>query len=544
MKEQNEQKQSIKRMILLIFAVLLVIAGILWYRLGGLNKAIPKKEQPDTPDTEQTSELSERPSYYPEYVTLGQSLEDAVFYTKDEEPVALKERQGNYLILSYWGSYCSYCKDQLSQMNTFVNVLEEYPNVSYLLVDKLDEEKETKENALAYLEQEQIEAENVFDVDLTVYEELGIKRIPTTIILDPESRVLFCYTGVIKSASMLEAMLSYAVDGYSEATYDFVCARMLNEDGGMKTGTDTSDSHPSGEDVLSESQGLLMQYAVEADDKQLFERAYQYAKEHLQREGVFVWYESQGEPADSNAFLDDLRIYEALCAAEEKWGGYEQEITSLEDALTAYNLTEDGPVDFYDFASQEKGKTFSLCYADLKTIGKLAEATGQDELLTQTEEIVENGYISDDFPFYYPSYSYEEKSYKDDDLNMAEAMYTLYHLAKAGKLKETSEDWIMEHLVNGGIMARYHTDGSMVDGYGYESTGIYALTALIGLETDNREMVTASLNRMQATRIYDSASVYNGAFGNEDGTGIYSFDQCMSLLVYGKLDRWRRDELP
>ena len=41
---------------------------------------------------------------------------------------------------------------------------------------------------------------------------------------------------------------------------------------------------------------------------------------------------------------------------------------------------------------------------------------------------------------------------------------------------------------------------------------------------------------MEKMRINNSTSEFNGAFGNPDGTGIYSFDQCMALLTYGSLD--------
>ena len=75
---------------------------------------------------------------------------------------------------------------------------------------------------------------------------------------------------------------------------------------------------------------------------------------------------------------------------------------------------------------------------------------------------------------------------------------------------------------------------------GYESTGIYALTAMIGMECNNSEMVTLSIARMNEFRIFDSANRYNGAFGNADGSGIYSFDQCMALKAYALLESYCR----
>ncbi|WP_294407159.1 glycoside hydrolase family 8 [uncultured Clostridium sp.] len=38
-------------------------------------------------------------------------------------------------------------------------------------------------------------------------------------------------------------------------------------------------------------------------------------------------------------------------------------------------------------------------------------------------------------------------------------------------------------------------------------------------------------------KINDPENKYYGAFGNPDGSGIYSFDQCMALLAYAELEK-------
>lgn len=532
-----KRREAIQNVMILLGVIILGIGIVIFLNREKGEHTTENSTHSETEEETGTNEiLSMRRNDYPRGVNLGDSLTELQFETKDKEPFFLSEKQGEYVVLTFWAGWCEQCKAQLEHMESFENVLKQYENVSFLLVNALDTEKESVEAAQSCLAERGITAQNVFDRDKKVYEKLGIQKIPTTLLLSPEGKVLADFTGKITSASAFESMLSYAINGYDHATLSFVTGILQNEAGGIKTGLDKKKEHPSGDDVLCESQGLLMEYAVAAKDQPLFDEAYAYAKKYLKKDGLFLWFESSNTDVTSNAFLDDLRIYGALLQAEELWGGYEAEITELEGALCQYNITKDGPIDYYDFKYRTKNSEFFLCYGDLETIKRLEERTGSRGLYKNTEGIINEGYISDTFPLYYSSWSYKKKEYSIEELNMAENVYILYHLAKAGLLKEESEAWLMEQLRGNGIMAGYQTDGSVTDGYGYESTAIYALTAMIGMECDNSEMVTLSISRMNRFRIFDSQSQYDGAFGNADGTGIYSFDQCLALKAYGLLE--------
>ena len=528
------EKRRINRLILLFLAALMMVAALvtLLY-LWRVNDTTPPQESGSA-----DMELAGRKTDIPQHMTLGESLADVTYITPEGQDIQLSELQGDYLVLIYWASWCRYCGEELEQLPALKRVLETEGDVQLLLVDALDGEKETTERAEEYLKEKQIQGQVVYDQDKAVYEELGIAKLPTMLILSPDSRVLATFPGKTTSASSFQSMLHYVKSGYAAPTLDFLTGQMMTADGGVYTTLqETGDTHPAGQDVLSESQGLLMEYAAEAGDRALFDRVYGYAKRHLEKDGLFLWYTSPAADTASNAFLDDLRIYGALLQAQEQWGGYEQELAVLETALCRYNLTAEGPVDFYDFKQRKQSDTFSLCYGDLETIQALEERTGTAGLYEQTKDLVLNGYISDDFPLYYSSWSYRKGDYSEEPLHTAEAMYTLYHLAKVGLLPETTEQWIMEQLRGNGILAGYQVDGSVAAGGGYESTGIYALTALIGMECENEQMTALAVGRMNSLRIFDQASLYDGAFGEPDGSGIYSFDQCMALKAYEQLNQ-------
>jgi hypothetical protein len=212
-------------------------------------------------------------------------------------------------------------------------------------------------------------------------------------------------------------------------------------------------------------------------------------------------------------------------------------VKKLAEAIAIYDTEQQSPVDFYDFKNSQKSSTFTLCYADFTALEIVAKMSVAAEKLPENAlTIVENGYIGEEFPFYYNSYSYEDGTYDTSSLNMAEALYTLYHLAEAGKLKDSSLAWLQTHMEDNGIFARYDVQGNVVPGYEYESPAIYALVGLIAQETGEEKLLTQALSRMEEWRVFDTEDTANGAFGTQGIGQMMSYDQCMALLLYGKIE--------
>lgn len=165
-----------------------------------------------------------------------------------------------------------------------------------------------------------------------------------------------------------------------------------------------------------------------------------------------------------------------------------------------------------------------------RTTGYLLQDLGLVVLL------VGQGQISNEFPLYYSWYDYEFEEYQKDDLNTSEAMVTLLNLAREEKLKRNTIRWLKAQVGGAGLMARYTVDGNVVKGYQYESTATYALVVLIAQEIKDDALRDDALRKMERMRIRDISLEYNGAFGNQDGQGISSFDQLIPLLAYTSLE--------
>ncbi|MDC7289740.1 glycosyl hydrolase family 8 [Blautia schinkii] len=535
----EKRLKSLERFCIIAMIILTVIVFV-----GSAILLKNRTEQPSGQDETVREEVSsgskrlaEKTDYLPSDVLYGTRLPVTEFTDGAGEKKELSEYEGKMLVMIFWGSWCEYCKEVLENSAEFQEVIETRNDADILLINKLDSEKgESIDKAQSALQKYNVSFDCLYDEDLKAYNSYGIKRIPTAIVLDEEGLVRFVTADVIKNKEELQAILDYVKQGGSKDTENFITKQMTGPEGGIYTNYgEKADNHPSGHDVLSESQGLMMEYAVLADEQELFDRTYDFLKENMYRNGLFVWYVTEkGKMAGANALLDDLRIFRALCMADEQWGGYREEAEVLAKAIRKHNVYDDGLSSFYDFAQKSPGNVVSLCYGDFEALNKLKEQENKFEQLSQNmEKVVQGGYISDEFPLYYAGYDYDQEAYQRDSLNTAEALMTLYHLARAGLLKPESETWLENQLEGGGLASRYQVDGMIVEGFEYETTAVYAIAALIGYESGNAKIFTRAMQRIEANRVWDLGSRFYGGFLNsEDSGNVIAFDQLMPLLLY------------
>ena len=521
--------------------VLVILAGI-FYLLRS-----PETQEPATEPTAVTEEPTQQPTeslsgpefYLPDKLSFGEKLPCSLFWDAQGQQVDILEKyQGSRLVLMYWGSWCPYCEKQLEHLEEFRQVIAASGNTALLLVNKTDPSKEeTIEKAEAYLQEKQWQGyDHVYDLDLTAYTAYGMKRIPTTIVVDEEGYVRCVATRVLGSGEELAGMLEESKIGNAGALMSFLKNNMRNADYGLYTCyRDTGGAAPKGHDVLSESMGLLMECAVLLKDRQLFDESLDYVTKHMQRNGVYAWYvDSKGNRANSNALLDDLRIAKALAAAEKCWGGYEAPLKELAGQLLSRNTYRGKLCSFYDFKFRKSGSSISLAYGDFEALNSLAEYESDYERLAEDlKQLVDGGFIGSGFPLYYSSYDYKEQRYSRESLNTAEALLTLYHLCGTELLREESLQWLKNAIKTNTLAARYEVDGTPVAGYQYDSTAVFAIAALIGQKCGDGELYRLSREAMERARVADTNSFFYGCFTHiGDGSDLRSFDQLLPLMVY------------
>lgn len=317
----------------------------------------------------------------------------------------------------------------------------------------------------------------------------------------------------------------------------FMSDQMINTDGGIRTNyTDKSKSEllASGSEVLAESQGLMMHYALLKKDRLLFDQSLGYVNDALVENDIIAYRFSDESGAYAvNAAVDDLRIIHALLLADDAFNTDAYGALALKYANMLYktNIFDSKYLtDFYDVGCQISGDSITLCYADLETLNLLKAKDARWGRVTRAmTDIVAHGYISDGFPLYATSYSYADQSYHTDTIRMVEAGLTVLNLARIHQCPETTHRFLKQLVLHGAVYGAYYSDGTPASTV--ESTAVYAILAQIAVTLNDVEMYQACIDRMKSLQVLDETSAVFGAFANPETLDLYAFDNLNALLA-------------
>lgn len=223
----------------------------------------------------------------------------------------------------------------------------------------------------------------------------------------------------------------------------------------------------------------------------------------------------------------------ALYAAGDTFANKEYTNEAAEYSKTFYrNNVKDGYMyDFYDNDFRVTNDFVTLCYINLNVLQNLSindEICGI--LLHNMNAILEDGYLSDEFPFYETRFNYKTGNYSSEKINTVESLLSILNLAEVDRQKPQSVRYIKEQVEAGTLYGQYTRDGQPANDI--RSTAIYALTAMIGAEIGDDSLYSRSIERMNEFRVTDTGSVLYGGFGNPETGQAYSFDNLMALLAY------------
>jgi len=326
---------------------------------------------------------------------------------------------------------------------------------------------------------------------------------------------------------------------HSEALcYHFVSENLTTDDGGIRTNyldKASNEQLATGAQVLSESMGLMMLYAVKTGDQARFESLLAFVETRLDTGEILAYrYSPVSGAYHVNALLDDLRIIRALLLANDAFGSsYEETALTYAQRLYQTNVKGDRVYDFYDEQYDMTNDAITLCYPDLDTILLLAARDEKwvpvyDEMLS----LMQGGYLGDGFPMYARSYSYESAAYSSEDIETVQSLLTILSLSGVKECPQASIDFIKRHVVDGTLYGAYTVDGTAKSHT--ESTAIYAICALIGKSEGDEELYQTSLNQMERFQVLDEGNEVYGAFADARTLDLYAFDNLMALLAY----RW------
>ncbi len=320
------------------------------------------------------------------------------------------------------------------------------------------------------------------------------------------------------------------------ASLDFIERKLIGPKGEIYTSI--KNGRPDKE-TLSESIGLLMEYSVAGGRKELFDREYEYLRDHLLCGGNYIRWKC-GKDITCNSLIDDLRIIRALLNAHEKWGGreYFDSAGFIQEAIFTTQVRDGGICELYDWKYRIPKNVMPLCYPDFYTMNRLDVLNngwvkaGDDAVKT-----VKNGLIRQGGPLFNKYYNYEKESYSMDE-EMSEnkgvcltyTIYTALHLAEINENTEQFTRWLKNEIKKGRLYAWYDPE-SLSPAQRIESTAVYALAAIYADKIGEDKLAEKLTDKMLGFMIKNKKSSYYGGFGDQKTGEFYSFDNLTALLA-------------
>lgn len=302
--------------------------------------------------------------------------------------------------------------------------------------------------------------------------------------------------------------------------------RYFLEDGFFRTNlTDSQQGEAaSGEDILSESVGLLMLYYLKSDQPDKFDIQVNLLTEHFMNDNRLVkWRIRRGIDQETvNATVDDLRIAKALLMAAEKWQRDDYKVLAgelstqlliqcvTEDHLKAYDSPDSpkAPLVYYDFEAMQLIGQFDKEWYRLATIN--------------IENIVNRQVRG--LPLYKDTWFSEENGFP-----AVENFMIMMHLSEVGINDPQSLTWLKNQLKQHGLYGSYSIEGKPLNSV--ESPAIYAIAARIAQLNHDEELYYLAVNRLKNMQNLENNEYYGG-FIDLNQLSAFSFDQLFSLLAY------------
>lgn len=341
----------------------------------------------------------------------------------------------------------------------------------------------------------------------------------------------------IKNIEINSVVSMEEVTKEEEILNKFINEKLMDEYGGIYTNYNnisTEGDLTKGHDILSESQGMMLNYCLYKNDQEKFNDSFKYIKENMfLKNGLISWRIENNKSSDVSATIDDLRVARALIIGAEEFDNLKYRYYGIKISNGIYKnlIQENRLIDFHD--GYGKSNVTTLCYLDLYALKLFSLFDDKwNDVYTKSLEIINNGYISDELPLYRKYYDGNIEIF-DNEENIDTLLSILVILNKAEVNEDISKsvDWIKERLKYiGYISTSYNIN--ILDESKIESTSIYANIAQIAKVINDEELYNMAINKMKNFQVINEKSNIYGSFGNEQTEDVYSYDNLNALLAF------------
>ena len=138
-----------------------------------------------------------------------------------------------------------------------------------------------------YIKDNNIDAKLFFDNNMSVHSKLKLRRVPATFAINKEGKLASLKEGLILDTNSMKAFINKVIELPSYATEKFVRENMINDDGGINITVKNYENN-SDEIILSESQGIMIEYANITEEEELFNSTLNYINKYMKKTSIKV----------------------------------------------------------------------------------------------------------------------------------------------------------------------------------------------------------------------------------------------------------------
>ena len=105
------------------------------------------------------------------------------FLDEKNQLLNLNDYRGNLILLNFWATWCAPCKEEMPSLNT----LKTHKNLNNLKIFPINIGPDSKEKAVQFFEDLKIKNLTLyFDSPITLAKKLGLRGLPTTILINKQ----------------------------------------------------------------------------------------------------------------------------------------------------------------------------------------------------------------------------------------------------------------------------------------------------------------------------------------------------------------------
>lgn len=352
--------------------------------------------------------------------------------------------------------------------------------------------------------------------------------------------IILIFLGYIAYPYVRDLKIETMPKTYSENTLSnnilkFLDDKLSREDFGIYTNYlegENKGDETKGHDILSESQGLLMEYAVMTSNEELFNKAYSVVDNYMMLDnGLISWRMGKDNKINkTSALIDDVRIAKSLINGYLKFDKFKYKVDGikLSESILKNSTYNNMVIDFND--SGNLSKIITLCYLDLEGFKLLSNINEKwNDIYLKSKDILDKGYISDDFPLFKKSYNVETSVYSSEkESELLLSLMVWENILKEGGDSEKINKWMKDQIQKYGCLyTKYSIDTNEPIEY-VESTSIYAVAYRVSLYGNDKKLQDKLYSSLM--KYYVKEGTLKGGFGFEKSKAAYSFDNLQGMI--------------